>query len=56
MSATVKSLQKKLQLQVKRDVLLIVNKAEIEYSEILEAPQSIEATSSNHPHRKKNLL
>lgn len=46
MSATVKSLPKKLQLQVKRDVLLLVNKAEIEYSELLEAPQNIETTRS----------
>lgn len=46
MSATVKSLPKKLQLQVKRDVLLLVNKAEIEYSELSEAPQNIETTRS----------
>lgn len=46
MSATVKSLLKKLQFQVKRDVLLLVNKAEIEYSELSEAPQNIETTRS----------
>lgn len=46
MAATVKSLPKKLQLQVKRDVLLLVNKAEIEYSELSEAPQNIETTRS----------
>lgn len=53
MSATVKSLPKKLQLQVKRDVLLLVNKAEIEYSELSEAPQNIETTRSIEPSTSK---